>query len=418
MNKIKSCLKRSLRVLATMLICSGAAQAAVTSAFDGNWFDPLTAGQGFIFETYPDAAGELTLVVIHFTYDADGKPTFYTGSAALNNRAMTLDLLKPVLGRQISPGVFEPPQFIPAGKLDLEFSGCRLATAAVRYSSNSGAQGGSKVRVGTGSFRLQRLGNSVQAKRCTGGISDNTFAGERAVGLEQFISTPQLGVRAIFERRPDASDFRLEFRDLPVGTYSLLVGDVPVRQFAAVPFGNSTKAEIRFRSPALPGISTLLDFDVPGQTFSLIGTDRNNQDVRQMFTITTPLSDIGVLASVPTAGQSLSFGERFSLAQVRGIATNTQSNFLLDTQYDRVTNVEEFKVAIEGAPPGAYDVFIDGTRRGQLIVRPRADSRNAGEVFFRSPVTVDSYPLDFDPRGVALDLYRDGVLQYGATLSR
>jgi hypothetical protein len=418
MNKIKSCLKQSLHVLTAMLIGSSAAQAAVTSAFDGNWFDPLTTGQGFIFETYPDAQGELTLVVIHFTYDAEGRPTFFTGSSALTNRAMTLDLLKPVLGRQISPGVFEPPQFVPAGKLDLEFSGCRLATAAVRYNSSGGAQDQSKVRVGTGSFRLQRLGNSVQAKRCTGGISDNTFAGERAVGLEQFISTPQLGVRAIFERRPDASDFRLEFRDLPVGTYSLLVADVPLRQFSAVPFGSSTKAEVRFRSPVLPGISTLLDFDVPGQTFSLIGTDRNNQDVRQMFTITTALSDIGVLANVPSAGQSLSSSQRFNLAQVRGIANNTQPNFLLDTQYDRVTNVEEFKVAVEGAAPGAYDVFVDGTRRGQLIVRPRADARNAGEVFFRSPVTVDSYPLDFDPRGIALDLYRDGVLQYGATLSR
>ena len=130
------------------------------------------------------------------------------------------------------------------------------------------------------------------------------------------------------------------------------------------------------------------------------------------------MTSIGLLAGASSSAQPLSIGEQFNLAQVRGAAVNAQPNFLLDTKYVRSAGNEEFKVSAEGADPGFYDVFIDGSRRGQLRVTTRTDAREVGEVFFRSPVTVDSYPLDFDPRGITLELYKDGVLQYGTTLSR
>lgn len=403
------------------------ANAALTSAFDGNWYDPATIGQGFIFETYADANGELSLVAIHLSYDAAGRPTFYTAAGAVTPGAMSLPLLMPFAGRQISPGVFEPPQFVPAGKLELSFDNCNLANARVQLDSAGSTQASgknsspgqastpvAKVRVGTGSFKLQRLGASTQAKRCTGGLSDNTFAGVSAVGFEQFINTPQFGARAVFEKRPDASDFRLELRDLPVGSYSLTLPNNSVTQFNALPFGTSTKAEIHFRSPAIINFAPLLDFDVVGKEFLVQGTDRNNKDIRQGVSLTAALSPIGYTNGPASA--ELSVNERFTLAQVRGQATSASSSFILDTKFDRSTSSEEFKISVEGAAPGNYDVYIDNVRRASITIKFQPDLRAAGEVFFRSPVTVGSYPLDFDPRGVSLELRRGGIVEFGANL--
>ena len=392
------------------------AHAAVTSAFDGNWYDPATVGQGFIFETYPDTNGQLSLVVIHLSYDTDGRPTFFTATGPVTEGPMRLALLAPIAGRQISPGVFEPPRFVTAGRIELSFDNCNVANALVQVNAAGNSQGTptAKIRVGTGSFKLQRLGVSTQAKRCTGGVSDNTFAGETPVGFEQFINTPQFGARAVFEKRPDASDFRLEFRDLPVGSYSLSLPNERFVQFNALPFGNSTKGEVHFRSPELVNFAPLLNFDVAGKRFSVQGIDRNNTDIRQTFSLNTNLSPLGFTNG--PASTDLSVNERFTLAQLRGEARSASPNFILDTQYDRSPASEEFKVFAEGAAPGKYEIYIDNVRRASMLVKTQPNLRTAGEVYFRSPVTVGSYPLDFDPRGVSLELRRDGVIEFGATL--
>lgn len=419
--------RTALLALAFAGLTANHARAAVTSAFDGNWYDPESIGQGFIFETYPDSKGQLSLVVIHLSYNADGSPTFFTAAGEITGSLTTMPLLKPISGRQISPGVFEPPRFLPVGKLTLSFDNCNLANATVQIDAQATTLGPksiaptsaptapvAKVRVGTGTFKLQRLGASTQAKRCTGGLSDNTFAGQSAEGFEQFISTPQFGARAVFEKRPDASDFRLELRDLPVGSYSLALPNGANQPFNALPFGNGTKAELHFRSPALAGFAPLLDFEVIGKSFSVQGIDRNNMEIRQRFTLTTQLGAVGFTNGAASA--ELSVNERFSLAQVRGQATRASTNFILDTQFDRSVTSEEFKVFVEGAEAGTYDVFIDNVRRAAITVKNQPDFRAAGEVYFRSPATVGSYPLDFDPRGVSIELRRDGVTEYGATL--
>jgi hypothetical protein len=412
-------------VMAAALFGFQAAQAAVTSAFDGNWFDPSSAGQGFIFETFPNDKGELTLFAFHASYDEKGLPTFFIASGELTNRPMNLDLLQPTLGRQIAPGVFEAPRFLPVGKLALNFRDCAGATATVTFATKPSVLGDapqSKVRVGTGSFRLQRLGASLQAKRCTGGVSDNTFPGEQAVGFEQFLTTPTFGARAVFEKRPDATEFRLEFRDLPVGSYQLTVADVPLRTFNAVPFGAGTKAEVKFRSPESVGFSTLLDFDAPGQQFLVRGTEPNTASVNDGFTLTDVLVPLGNTNATSPSSSPIRVNERFGAAQLRGLVSapisGSSADLLLDTQFDRSPGLDEFKVSLEGADAGVFDVVVNGQRRGQITVATRQDKRAAGEVFFRSPVTVGSYPLDFDPRGAVLEIKRNGNLEYGVTLRK
>ena len=422
--------KASLRASIFGIACAGllslsTAWGAVTSAFDGNWFDPVTAGQGFTFETYPDAEGKLTLVVIHFTYDSEGRPTFFTASAPVAPGRMTMDLLRPVLGSQTEPGVFGAPQFIKTGKIELDFQGCRGADAKVTFDNPSvggyeilPGKGGvvGKVRVGTGSFRLQRLGASVQVKRCTGGISDDKAVGQRPVGFDQVIVRPRYGVRAIFAQRPDASDFRLEFRDLPVGSYRVLLDGRVISTFGSVPFGDSTRGEARFRSPQLPEITELLDFEPSGRIFELRGQGAN-VGITDNFTTTTGLFEIGVTATpssnLPVATSSQSFG----VLQLRGQLSGAQAGFLLNSQFERSGGVEEFKLYVEGAPVGLYDVHINGLRKGYLEMYLRSDSSTRGEIYFRTPNTVDSYPLDFNHVGATVEFYRDGVLEFGTTLA-
>ena len=421
--------KASLRASIIGIACAGLlglsnAWAAVTSAFDGNWFDPVTAGQGFTFETYPDAEGKLTLVVIHFTYDSEGRPTFFTGSAPLVNGPITMDLLRPVLGPQSQPGVFGEPQIVKTGKIELDFQGCRGANAKVTFDDpRTGGyavlpeKGGviGKVRVGTGSFRLQRLGVSVQVKRCTGGVIDDKPVGQRPVGFDQVIVRPRYGVRAIYAQRPDASDFRLEFRDLPPGPYNVLVDGRAVGSFNSVPFGGSTRGEARFRSPQLPEITRLLDFEPSGRTFEVRGQG-GNSGITDNFTTTTGLFEIGVTATPPVSLPVETSLQSFGVLQLRGQLSGAQDGFLLNSQFERAGGVEEFKLYAEGAPVGLYDVHINGLRRGYLEMFLRSDGTTRGEIYFRKPSTVDSYPLEFNHVGATVEFYRDGVLEFGTTL--
>lgn len=420
--------KASLRASIFGMACAGLlglsnAWGAVTSAFDGNWFDPLTAGQGFTFETYPDAEGKLTLVVIHFTYDSAGRPTFFTGSAPLSNGPITMDLLRPVLGAQSEPGIFGEPQFIKTGKIELNFQGCRGADAKVSFDDpRTGGyelqpKGGvvGKVRVGTGSFRLQRLGGSVQAKRCTGGITDDKFIGQRSVGFDQVIVRPRYGVRVVYAQRPDASDLRLEFRDLPPGSYNILIDGRAVGSFSSVPSANSTRGEARFRSPQLPEITRLLDFEPSGRTFELRGQG-GNSGIVDNFTTTTGLFEIGVTATPPVSLPVEVRSQSFGVLQVRGQLSGIESGFQLNSQFERAGGVEEFKLYAEGVPVGLYDVHINGLRKGYLEMYLRSDGTTRGEIYFRTPTTVDSYPLDFDHVGANVEFYRDGVLEFGTTV--
>ena len=173
---------------------------------------------------------------------------------------------------------------------------------------------------------------------------------------------------------------------------------------------------MHFRSPELVNFAPLLNFDVAGKRFSVQGIDRNNTDIRQTFSLNTELSPLGFTNG--PASTDLSVNERFNLAQLRGEARSASANFILDTQYDRSAASEEFKVFAEGAAPGQYEIYIDNVRRASMLIKTQPNLRTAGEVYFRSPVTVGSYPLDFDPRGVSLELRRDGVIEFGATLRK
>lgn len=399
------------------LTTASASFSAVTSAFDGNWYDPTLTGQGFIFETYPQDNGEIMLMVIYFSYDSQGRPTFFTGSSIVAGSTIQMDLLRPTVGPQTQPGIFEPPMFVPVGKLRLDLNSCQGATANVSFNPgvlNSGDL--SKIRVGSGSFRLQRLGRTFQVKRCTGGLSDNLFANNAPLSLDETIPTTQFKTRVKYEGRPDGAELNLQLRSLPVGNYNLEIGGVQVDSFTVQAFGSSTLADLRFRSPR-DSFSRDLDFDFFGQEFRIVGAEARNAGINELFTIQgdfTPLNN-GFVNAGP-ASQPLAVSERLTLAQVRGAGRGVLPNFLLDTRFERDSRRGEFRITVDGAEPGSYEVLVGQTRRGTLVVSNEPGVGPTGQVIFRDPVSPGSYTLDFDPRGQQLSLVRDGVIDFEVIL--
>lgn len=102
----------------------------------GSWYNPDTTGQGFLLEVLPD--GE-QLLAYWFTYDeaistkfgGSGQRWFTAIGPYEGNRA-TLQVA------QTTGGVFDDPQAVSSeiiGTLEIEFSGCREATASYALES-------------------------------------------------------------------------------------------------------------------------------------------------------------------------------------------------------------------------------------------------------------------------------------------
>ncbi|MFQ5471397.1 MAG: hypothetical protein ACE5F1_00835 [Planctomycetota bacterium] len=77
----------------------------------------------------------------------------------------------------------------------------------------------------------------------------------------------------------------------------------------------------------------------------------------------------------------------------------------------------EFEVKIRRLPPGSYDLMVDGIYRGSIQAIPNRKGRTEGEIDFRSIIeNVTDLPLDFDPRGVLIEIEQGGQLLFSGTL--
>jgi len=119
----------------------------------GAWFNPDSAGEGFIVEVIEDGRG----VVYWFTYTADGsgQQTWLTADAHFEGNTLRLDMLQPV-GATYGP-LFNRDAIVLEdwGQLTLEFSDPDSATA--RYDSHLSDYG-------AGEFTLERLARPMLAE--------------------------------------------------------------------------------------------------------------------------------------------------------------------------------------------------------------------------------------------------------------
>lgn len=405
--------------MSAALAFSATSSAAITSAFDGNWFDNTHSGQGFIFETFPVPNGETILFVIFFTYDSDGKPLFYTAQKSITPGLMRMDLLRPVVrGTLTASATLPPPVYEPAGILELNISDCEAATAKVIL--NPATQGLSpKIRVGTGSFNLRRLGATTQAKRCTGGISDNSFATSIPVFVDERFSRPTLDARINFVRRPEASEFRVELSKLPPGRYELVVDNiVKAETVVTADTEGKTRGSMLLRSPVLP-YTDELDFIPSAAVMTLRGADPINSDYRQVFTFSEPVrpivsgNEFGFSNLAPSALREATVLPNQVTGQLRGL----DNDFRFNVERSNSSLLNELRIQADGIEAATYDVFVNGDRFGKIQVVQRNNQKSFGEIVFRSPVSAGAYPLEFQSAGALIEFRRAGVTDYRFTLA-
>jgi hypothetical protein len=399
-------------LFACALVCASniAAALSVTSAFEGNWYDPNISGQGFIFERYEDAQGRKGLNVSFFTYDDNARALFFTaGGLLVKGNKQIFPIFRPRIGQEISPGVYSPPTFTEVGRMELTFSSCNAINAKTSFNPNALSSTTvpgvvpSKIRVGTGSFGLRRLVALNQSKRCTGGISDDTVPNESPKLLDKTVQINDFEVRTRYEVRPDASDLRLIFKYLPPGEYALFADDEELQRFVMTGNFPFTIGEVRFRSPQLASISSLLDFDPIGKQFTFRGAQPSNLGIQRSFQLPTenlqplqPIPNFGFApAPVPVIVRetSVAFTETVF---ARGI---TPESFKFRARLESTPTGAELRLAVDGLPIGSYQVFFNGLAKGTIRSANDGFGDFVSETIFRSPTTAGSFPLDFSPLG-------------------
>lgn len=407
------------RMTALMLLGLGSGTAVafnITSAFNGGWYDPEHAGQGFTFEQVPGSPGRPELLVYFSTFDIDGTPTLLVGQAPVRANTVEMSLNRPVVVGSPAGGVFPSPILMPAGTLKISMFGCGAGTAEFNVLPRPGAIANpnavpSKIRVGTGSINIQRLYRNFDAQRCTGGITDDIQPGEEPDGFEKFYTGAFVDARVIYEKRVDRAELKFDFRSLPIGSYTLSINGVPGPQFESLPFRDTTRGLLRFTSPQEQD-TRLLDFQPRDLTITVskIGEAAVTDTFRTPQRIDVLDTQPGFVGP-PTVG-SRQIVQSFDNLEVGGFGVRSLQNFLVETEYRQTEGATDFEISIEHAVPGYYDVLVEGKRRGTVYVLERPNGLSFGRARFRKPVESGTFPLDFDPRGQTVSFEREGSVEF------
>ena len=134
---------------------SGTPQTNADFGFSGNWYDPATSGQGFVFELNPTQS---VLFITWYTYAPAGQASgaagqrWFTGLGNYTPGGRTIALtLYQTTGGLFNQPTTPPPQSVAVGTGTVTFSSC--GTASMTYNFTGGIVAGrsgtlSLVRVG------------------------------------------------------------------------------------------------------------------------------------------------------------------------------------------------------------------------------------------------------------------------------
>ena len=177
----------------------------------------------------------------------------------------------------------------------------------------------------------------------------------------------------------------------PGATYSFTVGGTEHATFTATATG---RGNLRFQQP--PRTRSLpLDFDPRGEDVALI--DDSGSVLHAVFSGTGEPD--GILVD-----------ERTSLTPT-ALAPGGKAEARFRRDRDGRTR---FSVEIEDVAAGAYELFVDGIFRAPIIV----DSVSGeGEVEFDSNPQPPELLLDFDPRGLVVDVVQGGGVFFSGVMA-
>ncbi len=362
-------------------LTSVCAQAVtITRSMTGAWDLPEQAAHGMIITVGTNAQGERNMVVFLATYGNDGQTAWFTAVGGVQG-----DTFNGNLSRVSGPS-FLAPSGTPftveqVGTMSITFSDCNNGQASFITPNEV---------VGTGGFRIARI-SGLFNDNCSGGVSDNAPTNGAITAFTVFLNNtgvdPDASGRAVFEERPDGTEFTVKVEDLDAGAYDLEVGGIvrAVIDVAPRPSGG-TEGEVEFRSPPEPG-KLLLDFDPRGQSIEV------KQNGIVFLTADAPA---GGPPPPPPGAMPPPFGQseiEVSLLN-DGVFPAASGKAELEQRPMRV----DFKVVIEDVPPGDYVLLVAGVERGLINVADTPTGAE-GEIEFRFPESPGKLLLDFDPLG-------------------
>jgi len=79
-----------------------------------------------------------------------------------------------------------------------------------------------------------------------------------------------------------------------------------------------------------------------------------------------------------------------------------------DAEYEMETDEREFSVKVKNVPVGTYSVEVAGTPEGVVEVVEH-NNKTEGKAKFTDPLKGDTQELDFDPRGLIVEVRQTGV---------
>jgi hypothetical protein len=385
-----------------------AQELIVTRSFTGLWDQPLHENQGINLQIVHQLSGEKVGVAYWFTYGSDNKSAWFIGIGPANGSRIEMTLYEAADVGFLQP---DDPQDDPVnevGTMMIEFTSCK--DGDVTYMTNL-------ANVGSGSFPIERI-TDLHNTNCTGGVSDDTPADvlltEQRIGLAPARQGISGSGHADFEERADRTEFSVEVEDLADGNYRIVVGGVD-RGELVVALGIG---ETEFRSPVEAG-KVLLTFNPRGRVIEVHddqGAVLSSGD--NVFAggggCTHNCGGMGGGGGGGMGGggggsggggggdPEIDFGAVDIEVELdnSGVYPAASGDAKLEPRDDRT----DFSVEIEDVPVGSYDLRIGGNIVGTIEVMVMTDGSVQGELEFRTPVEPGKILLDFDPRGLQIDV--------------
>ncbi len=385
---------------AGLLTLSGWVQAdLLTSKHTGSWYQPDQDGQGFAIEIVPGETDKDKMAVAYwYTFDENGRPTWYFGSGPVENDQAMITLYEVSGGQFAQPG--SNVTKTEWGTLELKFSDCNNGQAS--YNSK-------KEQFGTGIIDLKRITN-VYATVCTGSLVDDIPDQSPPVEIVQSLNPVQgMGAGAAnLELYLDHSLLDVSAYDLPVGNYQFMVdGQAQGTLQVQTQNDGSTRGELNFASPATAGKLTLT-FDPRGKILEIV-------DGNQQIWLSSQLPDQDNTPDT-VVGDPPPFGNARYETELNRVSQQSQyADAHGDARLDQASNFVEFEVEAEHMPAGIYMVRVDGTARGSLEVFQQTEQ---GKLRFRYPEQSGKDLLDFNPLNKLVEIMdANGEVILSATMN-
>ena len=382
----------------------------VTRHFTGAWEQVDQESQGLTLEVIEQVDDSRRSVAYWYTYGADRKTAWYLGIGDLVDSRIEFELYESTdvgFMQDATPGD-DSVQSI--GTMTIVFDSCD--SGAVTFETNH-------PEVGSGSFNIARV-SEVMNTHCSGGISDDMHAdamfGEQRLELTSAREGITGNGHARYEDYPGHMEFEVEVDGLPDGDYHLYVG-MQDRGGLSVAGGHG---QLEYRSPGETG-TMMMTFDPRGMLIEI----HDNQGV--------VLSSFGNRFAEDEHAHSGGGGDRhykcmpghgmgngmhdcvndgeFIEIEVEMLNTGVLVDAKGEAEWSMNTDRVEFSVEIEDIPAGSYTLKAGGVEVGTIEAFTMHNGEVYGRIKFRDPETTGREPLDFEPRGQKIEVYKvDSVI--------